>query len=244
MARTIFFASGKGGTGKSTVAAALACAIACTGRRVAAIDLDAGMGNLDLYLGMHESAIFSCADLISAGRPADDCFVSVPGFGKLRLLAAPVKGALFEIQPEQMAAMSSNLNRKGEWCILDCAAGFHESLSLAAAASSLGLIVCNADWASLRDAAAVVSYLHSVSRCPLRIVCNRMPKSRKGPGGVPLLDVDTCMDFTGLPLAAVIHEDRAVSRAVACCRPLLEQKKSIAVDDITQLAWRLIKEKF
>ena len=52
MSRTIAIASGKGGVGKTTITANLGIAIARTGKKVAIVDADLDMANLELALGM------------------------------------------------------------------------------------------------------------------------------------------------------------------------------------------------
>jgi flagellar biosynthesis protein FlhG len=54
--RIIPIASGKGGVGKSLVAANLAVALAQAGQRVVLVDLDLGASNLHLVLGVHSPA--------------------------------------------------------------------------------------------------------------------------------------------------------------------------------------------
>ena len=46
--KVILIASGKGGTGKTSLTAALSMALAERGRRVLAVDGDCGMRNLDI----------------------------------------------------------------------------------------------------------------------------------------------------------------------------------------------------
>ena len=46
--------SGKGGTGKTSLCAAIACALAQEGQSVLLMDLDLGLRNLDLSLGLGE----------------------------------------------------------------------------------------------------------------------------------------------------------------------------------------------
>ena len=67
MAKILSVLSGKGGTGKSTISAALAVSLAARGHRVMAVDLDIGLRSLDLLLGMENRIIFDIGDIL-AGR--------------------------------------------------------------------------------------------------------------------------------------------------------------------------------
>ena len=55
--------SGKGGTGKTSVCAGLAAALAEKGRKVLCIDCDVGLRNLDISLGMSDCASLSFLDV-------------------------------------------------------------------------------------------------------------------------------------------------------------------------------------
>ena len=50
MGETIAVLSGKGGTGKTSVCAGIATALAAEGKRVLCIDCDVGLRNLDISL--------------------------------------------------------------------------------------------------------------------------------------------------------------------------------------------------
>ena len=51
MAEIIVVTSGKGGVGKTTTSASIACGLARRGKKVAVIDFDVGLRNLDLIMG-------------------------------------------------------------------------------------------------------------------------------------------------------------------------------------------------
>ena len=67
--RAYLFASGKGGSGKSTLSAGIAAALAMSGKRVVAWDADLLMRNLDIYTGLYEHALFEhLHGLVSIGK--------------------------------------------------------------------------------------------------------------------------------------------------------------------------------
>ena len=88
--QTICIASGKGGVGKSTIAAGLAQAIAELGKSVLLVDLDIGLRNLDLVLGMTDSALFDFTDVLFERTTLDEAATPHPNCEGLFFLAAPL----------------------------------------------------------------------------------------------------------------------------------------------------------
>lgn len=64
MDNVIVVASGKGGTGKSTVCICLSVALVKQGKRVLLIDCDCGMRGLDIMLDMEQDIIFDASDAV------------------------------------------------------------------------------------------------------------------------------------------------------------------------------------
>ena len=63
MGKVIVVTSGKGGVGKTTSTAALGAALAQTGKRVALIDFDVGLRNLDLIMGAERRVVFDLVNV-------------------------------------------------------------------------------------------------------------------------------------------------------------------------------------
>ena len=62
MAKVVVVTSGKGGVGKTTTTAALGAALAQSGQKVALVDFDVGLRNLDLVMGAERRVVY---DLIN-----------------------------------------------------------------------------------------------------------------------------------------------------------------------------------
>jgi septum site-determining protein MinD len=65
MSRIIVITSGKGGVGKTTVTANLGMAIARLGHKVALVDADFGLRNLDLLLGLENRVVYTAVDVLA-----------------------------------------------------------------------------------------------------------------------------------------------------------------------------------
>ena len=67
MGTVIAVTSGKGGTGKTSITGGVAGALALMGRRVLCIDMDVGLRNLDIALGVSDRALMDFSD-VALGR--------------------------------------------------------------------------------------------------------------------------------------------------------------------------------
>ena len=65
MSKVIVVASGKGGTGKTMFAANLGATLARQGHKVVLVDLDTGLRNLDLYLGLENNIVYDVNDVLT-----------------------------------------------------------------------------------------------------------------------------------------------------------------------------------
>src|SRR5512136_1352183 len=63
-ARIITVTSGKGGVGKTTTTANVGVALALLGKRVACLDADIGLRNLDVVLGLENRIVYDVVDVI------------------------------------------------------------------------------------------------------------------------------------------------------------------------------------
>ena len=90
MGEVICWASGKGGTGKTTVCASVASCLAAQQARVLCIDTDIGLRNLDIALGMADQPAVAFTELLRGAYTLADAAVH-PQLPLLRFLTAPVR---------------------------------------------------------------------------------------------------------------------------------------------------------
>ncbi|MEO1447154.1 MAG: P-loop NTPase, partial [Cyanobacteria bacterium J06635_11] len=75
MSRIIVMTSGKGGVGKTTCTANLGMALAKAGQRVAVVDADFGLRNLDLLLGLENRIVYTALDVLAGECRLDQALV-------------------------------------------------------------------------------------------------------------------------------------------------------------------------
>ena len=95
-------ASGKGGTGKTSLVAGVGAALAAAGHRTLCIDADIGLRNLDIVLGMTDRVLMNFADVIEGRCTLEKAAAQHPQLQQLYLLTAPMSLSPGQIQAEQM----------------------------------------------------------------------------------------------------------------------------------------------
>lgn len=235
MGELIAVLSGKGGTGKTSVCAALASALAQMGERVLCIDCDVGLRNLDISLGLMESGALSFLDVSQGGYSLSKA-ARHPAFESLRFLTAPMNCSPETIDQDAFCAMLQTARRKFDYVFLDAPAGVDAGFRLAARFADRILLVTGPDPAAVRDAGRAGELLEDMGKRNVRLIVNRISKKM---AAAMELTVDDIMDQSGLPLIGLVPEDVNVTLAAAFGRPLLYQTRRGAAAACKRIAKRI-----
>lgn len=211
MGEVLVITSGKGGTGKTTLAAGLASCLAAMGKHVLAIDCDIGLSNLDIALGMTDCATISFLDVMMENHYLSDApeHPVIPG---LQLLTAPSKTRAGLVDDIIFGQLIEEAAECYDWVLLDAPAGIGYGFDLAVSYANRAIVVATADPGSLRDAQATASLLFERGLQQIQLVVNRA--TRRLFGSIRST-VDDMMDSIGLPLLGIIPEDQAVPISAA-----------------------------
>ena len=217
MGEVLAVLSGKGGTGKTSVCAGLACALAEAGRSVLCVDCDVGLRNLDISLGLTEGAALSFLDVASGNSPLSSADRH-PRYPNLSFLTAPMNCPVENIDGEAFRAMLRQARREFDLILLDAPAGVDTGFRLVASAADRFLLVTGYGPASVRDAARVGELLELGGKADVRLIVNRVDREMLS---TLRRTIDDVMDNAGLPLAGIVPEDPCVTLAASFGRPLL-----------------------
>ena len=235
MGELIAVLSGKGGTGKTSVCAGVAAALAQMGQNVLCIDCDIGLRNLDIALGLSDIGTISFLD-VCCGEYDLTMATTHPVYPNLQFLTAPMNCPANAIDPVQFSAMLDDARRHFHYVFLDAPAGIEAGFQLAARAADRVILVTGADPASIRDAKQAADALELMGKHNVRLVVNRISTKMVTAMG---LTVDDIMDRAGLPLLGIVPEDRSVVLAAAFRQPLLGYTKKGAAAACRRIAKRI-----
>lgn len=210
--------SGKGGTGKTSVCAGVATALAESDKRVLCIDCDVGLRNLDISLGMSDTGNLSFLDVSEFGYDLRNA-PAHSTYPKLSFLTAPMNRSAEEIDADAFTEFLMKARGLYDYIFLDAPAGVDAGFRLVSAAADRFLLVTGAGPAAVRDAARVGEILELSGKRNVRLVVNRVDRSMLS---TVRMTIDDVMDTAGLPLAGIVPEDSHVTLAAAFGLPLLQ----------------------
>lgn len=235
MGELIAVLSGKGGTGKTSVCAGIAEALAQQGNKVLCIDCDIGLRNLDIALGLSEIGTISFLD-VCRGEYSLDMATVHPVYPNLYFLTAPMNCPAESVDPVEFATMLDGARQHFHYVLLDAPAGIDAGFALAAKAADRVILVTGAEPAAIRDARQAADRLELMGKRNVRLVVNRINKKMVAAMN---LTVDDVMDQAGLPLLGIVPEDKSVVLAAAFRQPLLGYTSKGAAAACRRIAKRI-----
>ena len=123
MSKVISIVSGKGGTGKSLFAANMGALLAMGGSSVVLIDMDMGLRNLDIYLGLENRVVYNVMDVLSGLCRIKQALVKDKRFKALYLMSAAPPKDERDITPLHMKVLCERLKEQFDYIIIDGRAG-------------------------------------------------------------------------------------------------------------------------
>jgi len=238
MGRIFSIMSGKGGVGKSTLAAALAEFYARQGRQVALLDGDTGLRCADLLLGMQNSVVYDLGDIVNKTCALGDALVQSPALPTLHLLAAPQMMRPSDLKAKEMGRLITTLADEKEIVILDAPAGIGRGLKNLLGAAAEPIIVATPDDVSVRDAEKLSALLFQREEPRPGIVFNRVSPALVRTG--EMTPPDALAASLDLPLLGVIPDSRKIYRALLQHKSVLACGDSRVTKEIEGIAGRLL----
>lgn len=227
--------SGKGGTGKTSVCAGIALALAQQGKTVLCIDCDIGLRNLDIALGVSDISSISFMEVAEGGYPLEAATIH-PVFPGLKFLTAPMNCRAETVDQQAFWELLRDARKNFDYIFLDAPAGLDAGFCLAAKAADRVILVTGPDPASIRDAREAADKLELMGKQNVRLIVNRISKKM---AEAMNLTVDDVMDRAGLPLLGIVPEDPNVVLAAAFRQPLLGYTRKGAAAACKRIAKRL-----
>lgn len=240
MAEIIVVTSGKGGVGKTTSSASMACGLARRGKKVAVIDFDVGLRNLDLIMGCERRVVYDFVNVTQGEATLKQALIKDKRYDSLFVLAASQTRDKDALNKEGVEKVLKDLADDGfDYVVCDSPAGIEKGAFLAMYFADQAVVVVNPEVSSVRDSDRILGLLDSKTRraengetIKANLLLTRYNPQRVGDG--EMLSVTDVEEVLGLKTIGVIPESGDVLNASNKGEPVildLESNAGQAYDD-------------
>ncbi|GGC65354.1 septum site-determining protein MinD [Chelatococcus reniformis] len=218
MAKIITVTSGKGGVGKTTTTAAIGAALAKTGDRVAVVDFDVGLRNLDLVMGAERRVVYDLVNVVQGDAKLQQALIKDKRVDTLFLLPASQTRDKDALTEEGVDTVIAQLRDQFDWVICDSPAGIERGATLAMRHADIAIVVTNPEVSSVRDSDRIVGILDAKTLKAIRgeTVDKRLLLTRYDPARAArgdMLKTEDVLEILSIPLLGIIPESGDVLKA-------------------------------
>ncbi len=227
MGKIIVVTSGKGGVGKTTSSAAIATGLALRGHKVAIVDFDIGLRNLDLIMGCERRVVFDFINVLNKEATLRQALIKDKRVQNLFILPASQTKDKDSLTLEGVGEIMDELNKNFDYVVCDSPAGIEKGALMAMYYADIAIVVTNPEISSVRDSDRVLGLLASKTRRaetgekPLEehLLITRYDAERVKKG--EMLSVEDVLEILAIPLLGVIPESPAVLMASNEGKPVI-----------------------
>jgi len=234
--RTIVISSGKGGTGKTTIALNLAIALAKRNQRVILVDADIAMANLAIFLGM-ETCPITLHDVLNGEAKIRDALYDAQG--KIKFVPSGLSIETYTtVKTDRLATILADLSPYGDIMIVDSPPGMSKDVSAALEAVNEIILVMTPEPSSLADALKIKIIADKMKKKFLGVIINMVHGTKEE---ISKSEVETVLE---MPVIGEIPYDVNIRKAALAQVPaVIKYPSSPASKALDGLASVLLGEK-
>ena len=209
MSEVIVITSGKGGVGKTTTTANIGCGLAMSGKKVALVDADIGLRNLDVVMGLENRIVYDLVDVVEGNCKLKQALIKDKRYSGLYLLPAAQTRDKDAVSPEQMQKLCENLKEEEfDYIIIDCPAGIEQGFKNAIAGADRALVVTTPEVSAVRDADRIIGLLEANELNNPRLILNRLRIDMVEKG--EMMSIDDVTEILAVDIIGVVPDDEAI----------------------------------
>jgi septum site-determining protein MinD len=240
--KVIVVTSGKGGVGKTTTTANIGAALANTGKTVCVMDMDIGLRNLDILMGLENRVVYNLVDVVEGTCKIKQALVKDKKLPNLNLLPAAQTRDKTAVNADQIKTLVDELKTMFDFVLVDCPAGIESGFQNSIAGADRALIVVTPEMSSVRDADRIVGLLEARRDQfeDINLIVNRVR-----PGLIEanqMMSIDDICDILSVDLIGVIPDDEDIVISTNKGEPLSLTTNKSAGQAYRNIARRILGE--
>jgi septum site-determining protein MinD len=229
----IVVTSGKGGVGKTTTSGSLACGLARRGKKVAVIDFDIGLRNLDLIMGCERRVVYDFVNVIQGDCTLKQALIRDKRIDSLHILAASQTRDKDALTSDGVKRVLDELIAEGfDYILCDSPAGIERGAHLAMYYADRAIVVVNPEVSSVRDSDRILGLLAAKTqraeqangRVKEHLLLTRYNPRRVTAG--EMMSVNDVKEILGIDVIGVIPESQDVLTASNTGTPVILNEDS------------------
>ncbi|MDR1664856.1 MAG: septum site-determining protein MinD [Clostridiales bacterium] len=240
MSEVYVITSGKGGVGKTTTSANIGAGIAIRGKKVAMVDADIGLRNLDVVMGLENRIVYDLIDVIEGNCRLKQALIKDKRYSNLFLLPAAQTKDKNAVTPEQMQKLCESLKEEFDYVIIDCPAGIEQGFKNAIAGADKAIVVTTPEVSAVRDADRIIGLLEASGiKNPLLILNRIRPDMVKRGDMLALEDVT---EILAIDVLGVVPDDESIVVSTNKGEPCVADENSRAGKAFRNITGRVLGE--
>ena len=240
MSEVYVITSGKGGVGKTTTTANIGAGLALQNKKVALVDADIGLRNLDVVMGLENRIVFDLVDVIEGNCRLKQALIKDKRFPSLYLLPAAQTKDKNAVTTGQMKKLCDQLREEFDYIILDCPAGIEQGFKNAIAGADKAIVVTTPEVSAVRDADRIIGLLEANDLKSPLLVLNRvkinMVKNQT------MMSLEDVTDILAIDVLGVVPDDEAIVISTNRGEPCVSNEKSMAGQAYRDITKRVLGE--
>ncbi len=239
MGEVIVVTSGKGGVGKTTTTANVGTGLAKLEKKVALIDTDIGLRNLDVVMGLENRIVYNLVDVVEGNCTIKKALIKDKRYPNLYLMPSAQTRDKSAVTPEQMKQLSEQLKAEFDYVIMDCPAGIEQGFKNAIAGADRALVVTTPEVSAVRDADRIIGLLEASDVERTDLIVNRLRPDMVNRGD--MMSSSDVVDILAINLIGIVPDDENIVVATNNGEPLVGDS-SLAGQAYMNICHRIIGE--
>lgn len=238
MSEVIVVTSGKGGVGKTTTSANLGTGLALAGKKVAVVDADIGLRNLDVILGLENRVVYNLIDVIEGNCRLKNALIRDKRYENLYLLPAAQTRDKDAVSPEQMQKLCESLKEEFDYVILDCPAGIEQGFKNAIAGADRAIVVTTPEVSAVRDADRIIGLLEANELKNPQLILNRIRVDMVKRGD--MMSLEDVTEILAIDTLGIVPDDESIVVSANRGEPAVTDENSKAGQAYRNIAQRIM----
>jgi len=240
MGEVIVITSGKGGVGKTTSTANIGTGLALKGMKVALLDTDIGLRNLDVVMGLENRIVYDLVDVVEGNCKLKQALIKDKRYEGLYLLPAAQTKDKNAIKPDQMKKLCKELKKDFDYIIVDCPAGIEQGFKNAISGADRAIVVTTPEVSAVRDADRIIGLLEANEIREPKLLLNRVRDDMVKRGD--MMSTEDVLEILAIDLIGVVPDDQSIIVATNKGEPAVTDNKSSAGHAYRNIVRRIMGE--